>query len=122
MTQATTLSPSDIFTNSTARAAELTDEFWFDAYHRWQDAVQNSPESFFRALDDPHTFRMPFPNGHADVLVRTQPEGREYYSIRMTAFPADDRNPPTQVERWHQDTETRPTLGEAVILDANLRW
>ena len=116
------ISPSDFFSNAAARAAGFTDRFWFDAYTQWLEALNSDPDPTFALIDAPRTLRVPFRQGHADVLVRTQPEGHEFFSIRFTAFPADDQPAPRQIDRWYQDTESRPVLGEAVLLDSNFRW
>ena len=120
MTQHPPLTTNNVFTNPAARAAGLTDSFWLDAYHRWTDTVNTAPS--FAVLEGAQTYRIPYQDGHADVLVRTQPEPREFFTLRMTAFPADENNPPHRIERWHTRAETRPTLGEAVLVDVNARW
>ena len=116
------IAPSDFFSNAAAQAAGFTDEFWFDAFNQWTEALHNDAESFFIAIDSPRTFRMPFRDGYADVLVRNQPDGREYYAIRFTAFPADDEPTPRQIDRWYMYDESRPVLGEAILADVNFPW
>ncbi|MYC33356.1 MAG: hypothetical protein F4X64_09285 [Chloroflexi bacterium] len=115
------ISPDDFFSNAAAREAGFTDQFWFAAYNGWLDAINSSPSPFI-ALEEPHTVRLPYRHGNADVLVRTEPDGREYYSIRFTAFPAENAPTPRQISRWYFDDESRTALGEAALLDANFRW
>ena len=116
------ITPNDFFSNDAARATGFTDQFWFDAYTQWNEAIRNDLDVSFASIDAPRTLRMPFREGYADVLVRIQPEAHEHYAIRFTAFPADDETPPRQVSRWYIDKENRPVLGEAVLLDANFHW
>ena len=116
------ISPGDFFSNAAARETGLTDQFWFEAYTRWQDAIRSDPAPFV-AMEEPCTIRLSYRHGDADVLVRMQPEGREFYSLRFTAFPAEeDTSAPRQIPRWYRDTESRDVLGEAVLLDANFPW
>ena len=115
------ITSNDIFSNAAAREAGFTDQFWFAAYNGWLDAIKSSASPFI-AMEEPHTVRLPYVHGHADVLVRTEPDGREFYSIRFTAFPAEDAPTPRQISRWYFDDESRTALGEAVLLDANFRW
>ena len=117
------ISSGDFFSNAAAREIGFTDQFWFDVYAQWLEAIRNDPTMDMEVvLFGPRTFRMPFRDGAVDVLVRGQPDGREYYAIRFTAFPAADAVQPPQIERWYQDTETRAVLGEAVLLDVNFPW
>ena len=116
------ISLDDIFSNDAARVAGFTDEFWFDAYNRWLEAIRNDPQGGFVAYESEHTFRMSYRHGDVDVLVRIEPEGREHPSLRFTAFPAENTPSPRPINRWYQYDETRATLGEAALLDVNNRW
>ena len=116
------LSPSDFFCNAAAREAGLTEQFWFDAHTRWHEALHNDPKISFDSIDTPRTIRMPFRDGHVDVLVRNQPDGGEYFAVRFTAFPADEEPTPRQISRWYMDEESRSVMGEGVLLDANFNW
>ena len=116
------ISPSDFFSNAAARAAGFTDQFWFEAYHQWLEALRNDPSLPFAAFEDPYTLRLTYQHGDVDVLLRIQPEGHEHYAIRLTAFPAEDTPTPRPIDRWYQYGETREVLGEAALLDANFPW
>lgn len=113
------ITASDFFSTTAAREAGFTDEFWYDAYGLYLDALAQD-KSF--DLETERTFRVSFGQGHVDVLVRGQPEPREFFSVRFTAFPAEDTTEPRQIRRWYTDDETRPVLGEAALLDSNFRW
>ena len=67
--------------------------------------------------------RVPSKGGPVDVLVRCQPEPREYLILRFTAFSA---GPGPQVHQlsgdFRSDGESRPVLGEAALLDARHSW
>ncbi len=112
----------DFFSNAAGRETGFTDQFWFAAYTEWLKAIQSDPDATFDTIHDPRTFRLPYGDSYADVLVRTQPDGREYFSMRFTAFPAEDAPIARQVSRWYFYDESRTPLGEAVLLDANFRW
>ncbi len=122
MTERSPLAPSDVFSNAAARAAGFTDQFWFDAYNRWLDEIRNAFQRGFDPYQREHTFRVPYQHGEVDVLVRIEPEGREYPSLRLTAFPAEDTPTPRSINRWYQYSETRAVLGEAALLDVNNLW
>ena len=116
------ISLDDIFSNADARAAGFADEFWFDAYNLWLEAIRNDPQGGFVAYESEHTFRMSCQHGDVDVLVRIEPEGREHPSLRFPTFPAADTPAPRPINRWYQYDETRAALGEAALLDVNNRW
>ena len=116
------VSMSDFFSTTAAREVNLTDEFWYDAYAQYLDAMGKDMEQSFDAWEKEYTVRVPFEQGYLDVLVRMQPEPREHLAVRLTAFPADDASEPRQISRWYQDEETRPVIGEAALLDSNFRW
>ena len=127
MVEQTSITAADFFWNAAAQDAGFSGEFWVEAYQRYLDAVEQDPS---RSLEErwhtPRTVRVPFRQGHVEVLIRTQPDGREYCALRFTAFPAGDGPEPRQLGRWywHQGDgqETRPVLGEAVLPDAVNRW
>ena len=88
--------------------------------------MERDPSRSLDKWDVPHTVRLPFGDGHVDVLVRTQPDGREHSALRFTAFPASNDPEPRQLNRWYWydrvGKETRPILGEAALLDVVNRW
>lgn len=114
------MSAAGVFSNAASREIGLTDQFRFAAYTEWLRTIQSDPDAAVDDIHDPCTFRLPYGDSHADVPVRTQPEGREYFSMRFTASPADDTPTPRQVSRWYFYDESRTRLGEAVLLDANI--
>ena len=119
--------PGDFFSNPTAREAGFTDNFWHHAYQLYLDAVRRDPSPSLDKFDVARTVRVPFRQGHVDVLVRVNPDPREFRVMRFTAFPAaDDRPDPRQVSRWYwqegPEQETRAALGEGALLDSSHRW
>ena len=90
MAQETHITPADFFWNAAAQEAGFSGQFWLDAYNRYLDAVQRDPSQSFDKWEVERTFRVPFESGHVDVLVRMQPDGREYCALRFTVFPAGD--------------------------------
>ena len=54
-----------------------------------QRDLSSSSYVYFYAWEVVRTVRGPFDSGHFDVLVRLQPDGREYCALRFTLFPAD---------------------------------
>ena len=120
------ITPDDFFWNAAAQAAGFFGPFWLEAYHRYLDAVQRDPCPSADKWDVERTVRVPLRHGHVDVLVRTQPEGREYCVLRFTVFPASEEPEPRQLDRWYwygeDETETLPILGEGALLDERNRW
>ncbi len=125
MVQQQSITPNDFFSNPAAREAGFTEQFWYQAYQLYLDEAAQDPEP---ALDikytRPRSIRMPFREGHVDVIVRAQPEPREYVIMRLTAFPADgeDGSDADQSGWWYVGNEQRSALGEGALLDANARW
>lgn len=122
MTDRPPLTPSDFFSNTAAREAGFTDEFWYAVYVLFEEAIASDPSNSFDKVDIERTFRMPFRTGHVDVLVRTSPDAREYPSVRFTVFPAGDEPEARQVLRWYKSIETRPVLGEGAYLNFGFPW
>ena len=120
------ITPEHFFQDAAAERAGFSRQFWLDAHNLYGDAVEQDPSQSLSKWDVPRTVRLPFGEGHVDVLVRTQPDGREFVAVRFTAFPAGEEPEPRQVGRWYwqgdDDKETRPILGEAALLDAMHRW
>ena len=79
----------DFFTGSAARQADLTDDFWRDAYALYIEEVNRDPVRSFHQFHIAQTVRASFSGEYFDVLVRSQPEPREELILRFTAFPAD---------------------------------
>ena len=126
MVQQTPITPADFFCNPAARDAGFSGQFWLDAYELYMDEVERDPSRSFDKWDVEHTVRLPFADGHVDVLVRSQPDGREYGALRFTVFPASDGPEPHQLDRWYwfgdDGEKVPPVLGEAVFLDYMHRW
>ena len=116
------LSPGDFFTSTAARKAGLTDEFWLEAYKLFIEEARRGLNPRGNPFHVERTFRVPFREGHVDVLVRSQPEPREWMILRFTAFPSADEREVQQVDRFYMSCESRPALGEAVLPDAGWRW
>lgn len=119
------ITSKDFFSNAAARDAGFTEQFWYQAYQLYLDEAARDPDP---ALDikytRPRSIRMPFREGHVDVIVRAQPESREYVIMRFTAFPADSEDGPDagQSGWWYIHNEQRSPLGEGALLDENGRW
>ena len=120
-----TITSQDFFSNAAARNAGFTEQFWYQAYQLYRDEAARNPDP---ALDikytRPRSIRMPFKGGYVDVIVRAQPESREYVIMRFTAFPADGEDGPNadRIGWWYVHNEQRPVLGEGAFLDENARW
>ena len=120
-----TITSQDFFSNAAARDTGFTEQFWYHAYQLYMDEAARDPEP---ALDikyiRPRSIRMPFREGHVDVIVRAQPDSREYVIMRLTAFPADgeDGSDADQNGWWYVGNEKRSALGEGALLDENGRW
>ena len=116
------ITAADFFSDSAAREAGLSDEFWFRAYTLYLEEVKSVAGASFDVFEMVWTVRVPFGRGRADVLVRSQPEPREARILRFTAFTAGGEDEVRQVDRLYWLDEDRPVLGEAVLPDDNLRW
>ena len=120
-----TITPNDFFSNAAARNAGFTEQFWYQACQLYLVEADRDPDP---ALDvkytRPRSIRMPFREGHVDVIVRAQPESRDYVIMRFTAFPADGEDGPDagQSAWWYPHDEKRSPLGEGALLDENARW
>ena len=122
MNEKSPITAADFFINSASREAGLTDEFWFRAYTLYLEEVNSVAVVSFDVFEMARTVRVPFDRGHADVLVRSQPEPREARILRFTAFAAGDEAEVRQMDRLYWLDEDRPVLGEALLPDDNLRW
>ena len=81
----------DFFINNAAREAGLTHQFWDEAYLQFlKDAENDTSTPEFERYDIARTVRISFHQKQIDVLVRCQPEPREYRIIRLTAFSIGD--------------------------------
>ncbi len=116
--------PRDFFSNAAAREAGLTEHFWHQAYLLYLEEADRDPGRSLEKYDIPRTVRVPWGQGHVDVMARVQPEPREYRIVRFTAFPAGGEPGAEvhQVSRWHHREEARPVLGGGALLDENARW
>ena len=114
----------DFFINNAAREAGLTHQFWDEAYLQFLEDVENdtrTPE--FERYDIARTVRIPIHQKQIDVLVRCQPEPREYRIIRLTAFSIGDERQTSPLSRWYRRIdESRTIVGEAALLDVGQRW
>lgn len=120
-----TKTSQDFFSNAAARDAGFTEQFWYQAYQLYLDeAAQDPDRAWDIKLTRPRSIRMPFREGYVDVIVRAQPESREWVIMRFTAFPADGEDGPDagQSGWWHPHDEKRTPLGEGALLDTNMRW
>ncbi len=120
-----TTTSQDFFSNAAARNAGFTEQFWYQAYQLYQhEAAQDPDPAWDIKLTRPRSIRMPFREGYVDVVVRAQPETREYVIMRFTAFPADGEDGPDadQSGSWYVHNEKRPALGEGTLFDVNARW
>ena len=114
----------DFFINDGAREAGLTQRFWHQAYLQFlKDTESDTTTPGFEMYDIARTIRVPFGQRHFEVLVRCQPDPREYRIYRLTAFTAgDDRQPLDVSGAYEQLLEGRAVLGEAALLDSGRRW
>ena len=122
MTERPPIGPADFFSDSAARGAGLTDEFWFRAYTLYMEEVSSDRSASFDWYEIERTVRVPFGQDHSDVLVRSQPEPREERILRLTAFAAAGGDEVLQLSRLYWLDEDRPVLGEALLPDAGMRW
>ena len=114
----------DFFSNAAALEAGFTHRFWLQAYLQFQREAESdiSIPAFVRYAVA-RTVRIPFRHEHIDVLVRCQPDPREYRIFRLTAFPAEDERRALQVSRAYRYLiEGRAILGEAALLDTGRQW
>ncbi len=124
MDSQTGITPNDFFSNAAAREAGFTEHFWYQAYLLYLDDADRDPDPSMDKFDSPRTVRMAWGQGQVDVIVRVQPEPREYRIVRFTAFPADGEGGAEVrlIRRWYYRDEDRPVLGEGALLDENARW
>ena len=118
------ITPKDFFSNAAAWEAGFTGHFRHQVYQLYLEAVERDLDQSIEALYWPYNIRMPFKQGHIDVVVRTQPEPREHPVHRFTAFPAagESETQAFPVERWHFPHEQRPVLGEGAMLSGIFKW
>ena len=114
----------DFFINDSAREAGLTQRFWNQAYLMFlKEAEGDTSVPVFDRYDIARTIRVPFGQGYLNVLVRCQPDPREYRIYRLTAFATGGERQPLEVsEAYDQLREDRAALVEAVLLGSNRRW
>ena len=114
----------DFFVNAAALEAGLTQKFWYQAYLQFlEDAENDTSTPGFEMYDIARTVRIPFHQKQIDVLVRCQPEPREYRIIRLTAFSVGYERQTPQLSRWYRRlAESRTVVGEAALLDVGQRW
>ena len=122
MVQRPPITPNHFFSDHAAREAGFTEQFWYQAYQLFLDEENRDPNPSLDKFFIARTIRAPFRQDFVDVLVRMQPEPGEYSSLRFTVFPAGNEPEVRQVSRWYSSNETRPVLGEGVLLDANFPW
>ena len=124
MPKAEPVTRCDFFITASAREAGLTQQFWYQAYLQFlKDTESDTTAPGFEMYDIARTVRIPFGQRHFEVLVRCQPDPREYRIYRLTAFAAgDDRQPLDVSGAYEQLLEGRAVLGEAALLDSGRRW
>lgn len=125
MDEQTGMTAENFFWNAAAQESGFSAQFWLDAYNRYLGDVELDPSPMFEAWEVERTVRVPFGSGQVDVLVRIQPDGREYAVLRFTVFPAAEGPEPRRFDRWYwygSGEETPPALGEAALLDYAHRW
>ncbi len=82
-----TESNHDFFFSDGAREAGLTQRFWHQAYLMFIKLAEESTSMpAFDIYDIARIVRVRFGQGHLNVLVRCQPDPREYRIYRLTAF------------------------------------
>ena len=116
------ITPSSFFSNAAATEHGFTDEFWYRVFGLYLEAVARDPDPSFDKHEVERTIRVPFREGHVDVLVRCQPEPREFGVLRFTVFPASDGDGVREIPRRYMRDASRPVLGEGALLDAYNRW
>ena len=83
-------------------------------------ALAEDPCRSSDVFDIDRTIRRPLGDEQIDVLVRNQPEAREFQQLRFTAFlTVEDGH---EIPRWYWHDEDRAVLGEAVLVDYANRW
>ena len=113
--------PADFFVNASAGEAGLSAAVWHQAYVLFRREADK--DMTFEAFHRERTVRVPSSLGPVDVLVRCQPDPREALILRFTAFPAGPGEEVHQLSRvYRRDSESRPVLGEAALLDAGRSW
>lgn len=123
MANQTAITPKDFFSDPAARETGFTEQFWHRAYTLFLEAANRDPSPSLEKFDLPRTVRMPFKQGHVDVMIRVHPESREFRTVRFTVFPAGNEPEVAQVDRWYfYDGESRPVLGEGALLNEGRRW
>lgn len=78
--------PRDFFSDPAAQEAGFTAQFWHQAYHQACDEAQRDPDRSSDKYDRPRSIRMPFKEGQVNVIVRAQPESRDWRIVRLTAY------------------------------------
>ena len=118
------IAPKDFFSNAASQDAGFTHRFWNQAYQLYLDEADRDPDPSLEKYRYPRTVQLPFRQGYVDVMIRAQPEAREYVIMRFTAFPADceGESEVHQIGRSYHRDENRPVLGESALLDENVRW
>ena len=69
MTHQNETTPGDFFWNASAQDAGFSGQFWLNAYNLYLDAVERSPDRSLDRFFDAYTVRVPFGQGHVEVLV-----------------------------------------------------
>ena len=112
----------DLFLNAAAREAGLSNDVWHQAFTLFLHEADRLKLYGPKRLQ--HTVRVPSALGPLDVLVRCQPDPGEALIFRFTAFPAGPGSEVHQLSGdYRRDGESRPVLGEAVLLDeAYFNW
>ena len=113
MTTGPERSPGAIFSNSAARKYGSTYEFWWDVYVLYEKALADDPCQSLDAFDIERTIHRQFGGRLIDVLVRNQPDAREYQQLRFTAFAEDADEGVREIPWWYWRSDDRPVLGEA---------
>ena len=88
----------------------------------YMEEVSSDRRASFDWYEIERTVRVPFGQGHTDVLVRSQPEPREERILRLMAFAAAGGDEFRQMSRLYWLDEDRSILGEALLPNAGMRW
>ncbi len=114
----------DFFSNAAALEAGLTQQFWHQAYIQFlMEAESDTSIPLFDRYVVARTVRIRLCQETIDVLVRCQPDPREYRIVRFTAFPATPGRQTLQTSQAYKLLgKGRAILGEAALLDTGHRW
>ena len=84
--------------------------------------MADGASQFADAFDIERTIRRQFGGRLVDVLVRNQPDAREYRQLRFTPFAAEADEGVREIPGWYWRSDDRPVLGEVLLVDYTNRW